>query len=68
MFATNGYRTFAMTRSNKIAAARKAIAAYQAHVDRGVSDAHAAALALFIQGQEEVIKEWKEMAFHPGEW
>ena len=68
MFSTNGFRTFAMTRSNAIARARKAIAEYQAHLDRGVSAEHAAALRIFIGGQQEVIAEWESAKFHPGEW
>lgn len=68
MFSTNGFRTFAMTRSNAIARARKAIAGYQAHLDSGVSAEHAAALRIFIEGQKEVIEEWKSANFHPGEW
>lgn len=68
MFSTNGYRTFLMTKSNAVARARKAIAAYQAHIDAGVSAEHESALRLFIAGQEEVIAEWKAEQFHPGAW
>lgn len=68
MFSTNGFRTFSMTRSNAIARAKKAIAGYQAHLDRGVSAEHASALRLFIEGQQEVITEWSNAKFHPGEW
>lgn len=68
MFATNGFRMFDMTRSTTITRARKAIANYQAHLDRGVSAKHAAALRLFIKGQEEMIAEWQDAKFNPAEW
>ena len=68
MLSSNGYRTFQMTKASAIARARKAIASYQAHLSAGVSADHAKALNLFIQGQEEVIAEWNNMRFHPGEW
>ena len=68
MFATNGYRTFTMTKTNAIARARKAIANYQAHLSAGVSTDHESALRLFIAGQQEVIAEWENEKFHPGAW
>ena len=68
MLSTNGYRTFEMTRSNAMSRAKKSIVNYQRHLDSGVSDEHAAALRIFIEGQHEVIAEWENMKFHPGEW
>ena len=75
MFSTNGYRTFEMTRANRISRARKAIATYQAALDTGrsfagdvVTEKDRATLAHFIAGQNEVIAEAKAMRFHPGEW
>jgi hypothetical protein len=75
MFSTNGYRIFEMTRANRISRARKAIAAYQAALDTGLSFAgdvvtekDRIALAQFIEGQNEVIAEAMAMHFHPGEW
>ena len=68
MLSTNGYRTFAMTKANAIARAKKAIANYQAHLSDGVSAEHETALRTFITGQYEVIEEWKNEKFHPGAW
>lgn len=68
MLSTNGYRTFAMTKANAIARAKKAIANYQSHIDAGVSSAHESALRIFIAGQQEVIEEWKNERFTPGQW
>ena len=75
IFATNGYRIYAMTKTNAIARAKKAIATYQAALDTGLSyagekvrDADRAFLAMMIESQKEVIAEWKATDWHPGEW
>ncbi len=76
MFSTNGYRMFAMTQSNTIARARRAIAMYEKAIETGVNfdgtaqvDATSAQwLRQMIGHQHENIAEAKAMKFMPGEW
>jgi len=75
MFSTNGYRIYAMTKTNAIARAKKAMATYQAALETGLTfdgqtypDEMRPALVKMIEGQQEVIAEWEAINFHPGEW
>jgi hypothetical protein len=75
IFATNGYRMYAMTKTNAITRAKKAIATYEKALETGLTfdgqsypDEMRPALVKMIEGQQEVIAEWKATNWRPGEW